>query len=286
MVVRIDKPDKDTLISFDEVFKERTRFKRFYRAIKKDWRLQVQSYITEEGSPENIDGLNLKKYLDNPKEVEAREKSLIGLYSAKKDKKPYEDIKRIRSEHKLLVCPSCGQVTIPNTVDHYLPKSHFPELAIVLVNLTPMCSQCQDEKGNEYLNEFGQKKFIHPYYDDVNIPLFSFKFHPPYNSAKFEVKVETLDNNLKRLVIDHMKGLGLEHRLPSFLKTKYLHLLKTAKKYRDRGKENRLIEVFDDRKDDAEDKAFNSWEAVFYRSVLLDDELQSYLIEGELPEKL
>jgi 5-methylcytosine-specific restriction endonuclease McrA len=283
LVIKVGRPSKKSLTSFDEVYKERTRLKYFYTRIHKDWRQQFKLYVEVKGNPEKIKCLDINKYVNTTNDSILRKDTLINLFSPTKNKKPYDAIEKIRHGHGLLVCPSCGQVTVPNTVDHYLPKKHFPELSTLLLNLTPMCSQCQSEKGDGYLNEDGKKKFIHPYFDQVNKPLYKIKFNPPYERPRFEIKFEEMEPDLARLIRDHLQGLGFEHRYPKFLKTKYLHLLKTAEKYRLRKKENRLVEVFDDRKDAAEDKGYNCWEAVFYRSVLADEELVEYLIQGELP---
>ncbi len=61
-------------------------------------------------------------------------------------------------------CPYCslGQAT---TLDHYLPKSRFPQFSVAVCNLVPCCKDCQSRKGKEYAaTKFSQT--LHPYFDD------------------------------------------------------------------------------------------------------------------------
>ena len=42
-------------------------------------------------------------------------------------------------------CPLCGIGTV-NTLDHYLPKTHFPVFSVTPNNLVPACTWCQGTK--------------------------------------------------------------------------------------------------------------------------------------------
>lgn len=60
-------------------------------------------------------------------------------------------------------CPYCslGQAT---TLDHYLPKSRFPQFSVSVSNLVPSCKDCQAKKGRDYAaNKVTQT--LHPYFD-------------------------------------------------------------------------------------------------------------------------
>jgi 5-methylcytosine-specific restriction endonuclease McrA len=43
------------------------------------------------------------------------------------------------------ICPLCGQGVV-STLDHHLPKSAFPALAVAPTNLVPSCSTCNLRK--------------------------------------------------------------------------------------------------------------------------------------------
>ncbi len=62
-------------------------------------------------------------------------------------------------------CPFCGH-RIVSTLDHVLPKAHYPALAVAPNNLVPSCAECNKTKHDQRLaNEAEQ--YIHPYYDEI-----------------------------------------------------------------------------------------------------------------------
>jgi len=63
-------------------------------------------------------------------------------------------------------CPLCGIGTV-NTLDHYLPKTHFPVFSVTPNNLVPACTWCQGEKLEYYPTSEGEQ-LLHPYFDDVD----------------------------------------------------------------------------------------------------------------------
>ena len=63
-------------------------------------------------------------------------------------------------------CPLCGIGTV-NTLDHYLPKTHFPVFSVTPNNLVPVCEWCQGEKGEYYPTTKGDQ-ILHPYFDDLD----------------------------------------------------------------------------------------------------------------------
>lgn len=285
MVAKITHPKEDSIQVFEKIISERARYKDFYKSIKNDWLKNIESYIKHKGNPEHVVALDLSKYTVNEQEKADRKNSLIALYSPKKETKktPYEILSKMRREHGLICCPSCGDAGTPGTLDHYLPKDKFPELSILLMNLTPMCSDCQLIKGTEYITEGGLKKYIHPYYDEVNLPLYYVIFKPPYVTPIFSIVInEELNEPLLSLVKEHINGIDLDTRFKRFCNTKYVHLLKMAKRNRDGS--GTLETIINYCLQTEEDKAINCWEAVFYRSVLKDGNLREYLKNGVLPE--
>lgn len=61
-------------------------------------------------------------------------------------------------------CPMCGGIGHTRTLDHYLPKAHYPRLSVLPHNLIPACRDCNTGKGNPIANS-ADKQLIHPYYD-------------------------------------------------------------------------------------------------------------------------
>lgn len=62
-------------------------------------------------------------------------------------------------------CPYCG-LDKPRTIDHYLPKSEFPEFSIYPPNLIPCCGYCNNKKSDKWITN-GKRTYINLYFDDI-----------------------------------------------------------------------------------------------------------------------
>jgi len=308
VVAKLNIPDYDSLQVVSDIIEERSHYLDFYSSIQADWLSQVSNYIDLGGDPNAVPPLNLQAYLSQESiiaegEAEAksgespdpavrlankRKKSLIGLYSPKEHKLPYDILEVMRRDHSLLFCPSCGEPGKPGTLDHYLPKKIYPELSIVTANLTPMCSECQGRKGSDITDSNGNKIFIHPYFDPIDQVIISLLISVPYSSpASFTIMIPSdVDEPFFSLVERHITGVDFRERFEEFCQGQYIVLLST---------------FYDERQDDEPDSArrivsrflksverqsMNRWEAVFYRGVLANDNLLDYLDNGNLPEYL
>lgn len=61
-------------------------------------------------------------------------------------------------------CPYCG-IGSPIELDHYLPKSKFPQFSILPLNLVPSCERCNKYgKGTSFAKNKGDQ-VLHPYLD-------------------------------------------------------------------------------------------------------------------------
>lgn len=63
------------------------------------------------------------------------------------------------------ICPLCSHRAV-TTLDHYLPKSKYPRLSVVPINLIPACSDCNKSKLGGYPT-LPEEEIIHPYFDDI-----------------------------------------------------------------------------------------------------------------------
>lgn len=61
-------------------------------------------------------------------------------------------------------CLYC-MISEPNTLDHYLDKSEFPEFSVYTDNLIPCCSYCNNLKGTRWI-EAGKRIIVNSYYDE------------------------------------------------------------------------------------------------------------------------
>ncbi|MBN4864789.1 MULTISPECIES: hypothetical protein [Providencia] len=286
MVSKIQLPEEDSLEILRKVINERQKYKGFYARITNDLINQAKLFIEHHGSPLGITPLNLNDYTDSEEEASERKKSLVGLYTPKSEKLPFKQLEAMRKHNGLVVCPSCGEAGRPRTLDHYLPKDIFPELSVLLLNLTPMCDWCQGEKLTDYVTEDGQKRYIHPYFDDVNKPLFSIIFTPPFSTPAIDIAVkDELPEELKILVKSHLEGIDFLTRFKEYFKTRYISVLRRANNCRQPDTKN-LRDVLALCMDMEQEKSINSWDAVLYRSILENNELMEYLENGQLPDNL
>lgn len=285
MVAKIPTPEYDSLVVIQEVIAGRVKFEEFYRSIADDLRNQVRCYIENEGDPAQVVPLNLRNYTNSDEEANSRKKSLINLYSPKTDQYLYSILVKMRNEHNLLFCPTCGEDGSPGTLDHYLPKTEFPELAVCLVNLTPMCSTCQGKKSSNYLTDGGVKAFLHPYFDDITANLFSIDVRPPFDKpSAFNVTIkDAITGDFRLLVKSHIDGIDFILRLEKYCESKHIHLLKCMADEREDEEPicaEQLIRRFFRQENK---KALNAWGAIYYQSVLDNPDLLDYLDNGVLP---
>lgn len=70
---------------------------------------------------------------------------------------------RIRNTAPNNRCPLCGVGNVAHC-DHHLPKSRYPDLSILPINLVPACHFCNDKKRAKYPTTAGQQT-LHPYFD-------------------------------------------------------------------------------------------------------------------------
>jgi hypothetical protein len=63
-------------------------------------------------------------------------------------------------------CPLCGQREV-TTLDHHLPKAHYPALVVAPLNLVPSCSDCSKAKLDNIPQE-AVDITLYPYFDNID----------------------------------------------------------------------------------------------------------------------
>ncbi|OMQ28585.1 HNH endonuclease signature motif containing protein [Rhodococcus sp. D-1] len=63
-------------------------------------------------------------------------------------------------------CPMCGHREI-RSLDHALPKAHYPLLSVVPINLVPCCSDCNRDKKESRPTK-AENVFLNPYFEDLD----------------------------------------------------------------------------------------------------------------------
>lgn len=148
---------------------------------------------------------------------------LISLYDYYLRDKPKGKGRELYEEILISVthCPCCGGLgERPNTIDHYLPKSYFPQFSILPLNLIPTCSICNtDYKSAKYATT-QDAQVIHPILDGAHFFNDQWIF-ATYQSARddepgsFTFRVSPPDqwSDVDRArVMHHFNQFGLAHR--------------------------------------------------------------------------
>jgi len=73
----------------------------------------------------------------------------------------YDQLKMLPKGDK---CPYCNHRNV-GTLDHFLPKSEYPVLAVTPCNLVPACMECNKRKG-DYRPTVPNDVLIHPYFEN------------------------------------------------------------------------------------------------------------------------
>ena len=107
-------------------------------------------------------------------------------------------------------CPLCAQRDV-TTLDHHLPKAHYPALAVVPLNLIPACGDCNKAKSDRIPLK-AEDVPLHPYFDEIDnerwLLAVMVKTRPA--ALRFGVKAPlTWGPILKHRVRNHFKTLGL-----------------------------------------------------------------------------
>ncbi|WP_434136931.1 hypothetical protein JQR88_24325 (plasmid) [Pseudomonas luteola] len=284
MVAKIPKPDDDSIETLNRVLSEGVKFKKFYGRITQDLTARYRQYDVQKGCPSGMPPLVLRNYVETDNEAIARKKSLIGLYDPETDKHPFIELEKLRKKNKLLACPVCGELGRPRTLDHCLPKTTYPEFAIHLLNLVPACDWCQGEKLADYKNAAGARSFLHPYYDEVNRPLYTIRLQAPYLTPVISLEIRNdLPKELKELVASHLDGIGFWERFKEYFENSYQNIIRIASDTRAADAVTVATAIQSAYSLQAV-KGINSWDAVVYRSLLEDPNVMDFLQRGVLSD--
>lgn len=166
-------------------------------------------------------------------------------------------------------CPLCS-VRLVETLDHYLPKSLYPILSVVPVNLIPACSSCNIGKKISFPSNSIEQTF-HPYYDDVqNEPWIKASLLPaePFGFDYFVDCPDNWEQIKKDRAENHFNSFKLNALFTAHANEEFRGAKRQLKNLYNQDP-NQLIEhlkdAFTSRRDEL---GINSWQAVMYYSLL------------------
>ncbi|MDO6534826.1 HNH endonuclease [Alteromonas stellipolaris] len=170
-------------------------------------------------------------------------------------------------------CPFCGYCDV-DQLDHYLPKSKYPLLTVLPLNLVPSCPYCNGGKNAE-IAERPEEQILHPYYDHSLIMetqwIFASVIHTRPAVIQYFVKTPThFDPIASRRVANHFEKNNLAARYSTQAADQLSTLPYTLKDfYSNGGAENVREHLL--RQYQAEYQRFkNSWQTAMYLALAED----------------
>ncbi len=93
-------------------------------------------------------------------------KDVYSLHMVNKAKPARAIYDLLLSQPPLGKCPFCGFGQV-STLDHYLPKSKYPQFSVLPFNLIPSCKDCNTGKSTAIATT-AEAQCLHPYFDHQN----------------------------------------------------------------------------------------------------------------------
>jgi hypothetical protein len=151
-----------------------------------------------------------------------------------------DSIAAVQSMRVLKYCPLCG-ITSVATHDHYMPATLFPEFAVHPLNLVPCCLMCNSTKGSDWLDEDGNRLYIHAYSDLIPTEAFvevELKTSPSATGvgAIFSITRPSRFSRKAWVIIEsHFERLKLIERYTDFANDEIAEILADCKIYNENG---------------------------------------------------
>ena len=175
------------------------------------------------------------------------------------------------------LCPLCSIGSVAH-IDHHLPKSRYPDLSVLPLNLVPSCHFCNDTKRARFPATAGEQTF-HPYYDahlltqqwisarlDYGTPLVVvFLISPPANWSATD----------QQRVAHHFAICGLITSFGTNANSSLVSLKRRLGQLHERGGVGEVKAYLEEERDCHGDKP-NSWQHVFYQALAAD----SWFVNG------
>ena len=169
-------------------------------------------------------------------------------------------------------CPLCAQRQVA-TLDHHLPKAHFPVLSVTPINLVPACGDCNKAKLNK-LPSASSEETLHPYFDDLGTDrwLFAEVVVSTPAAVKFRVEVPPKwDMLLGQRVTNHFRCFGLSTLYAAQAADELLNIRHQMHLLHDRGGMKAVRDELEQRAESAKKTQVNSWRSATFDAFVSSD---------------
>lgn len=239
-----------------------------WSAYKSRWITAYKNYYTYEGNPFALIPENFGTVI---------EKRQYKLYDTRRNS---GELARMRRRKGLLSCPVCGS-PVTGSLDHYLPRTVYPEFSIMRANLVPACSHCNSGAKGKIVPSKKPARFIHPYYDKwADDPLWAVRIKKPFKAARFcPIPFPTLKGRKLKIVKFHLENVfGDQFDLSMDNKwSTYPRVIRSRLNNSSINQKDIESQVKKDLREAKVTNGTNSWYAAFFRGILLDNSALKFI---------
>lgn len=197
-------------------------------------------------------------------------KKLYNQYMVGQDKPARYYYDRLIASAPSGKCPYCG-FGHATTLDHYLPKSLYPEVAVHPSNLVPSCKDCNTGKLKAYAKIEGEQ-VIHPYFDRNILIDTQWLFasvaqtSPAASIIFFPNPPTTWTSELKQRAYSHFNDFDLGTRYPVEAAEEFSSLNPTVARFGKSGPDE-IRDYLEDKANTEYSKFKNSWKTAMYQAL-------------------
>jgi hypothetical protein len=191
-------------------------------------------------------------------------------------------------------CPYCG-IDGANAfnIDHFLPRSQYPEFSVYSENLVAVCAECNSRYKNSKFIIAGKRQFFNPYFDTFIDKRFLLCKISVSNTGfcKFEFEIDktllSQDPYAYEVLSNHFKQLKLGSRFTDLVLKKFF--LQFKRQYFTDTRQpmdvtrDKLIEDIDLRLRGLNGVEINHHEKIFWESLKNCNELLDLIVDKKLP---
>ncbi|WP_420557655.1 HNH endonuclease [Roseovarius sp.] len=199
-------------------------------------------------------------------------------YSLYDTRKGSGELRRMRRKEGLKSCPVCGS-PVTGDLDHYLPRTNYPEFSIMRANLVPACTHCNSGVKRATVHGGEPRRFIHPYFDDwAGQEVWYVDVLPPFKAARFvPLGVPDLRAPRDEIVEFHLENvLGMQFQLS--MATEWSSLPMQIKlRDTELSVASVTAQIHQELDVASASKGLNSWHAALYRGIQRNTDAIQYL---------
>lgn len=167
-------------------------------------------------------------------------------------------------------CPFCG-IGHASTLDHYLPKTKYPILAVVPKNLVPSCKDCNTGKKTTTATT-AESQCLHPYFNNqavVNEQWIFAKIESIFSgSVRFFVCAPShWDDTLKKRVESHFNDFKLASRFSIEAANEFASQRYLLNEFERKNGVQALVDLLLAQADSHFRVYANSWQTAFYQAL-------------------